>query len=136
MKKFIKNILGHQNIMKKRLEKNIKETTNKDINLEDELDLDKLLCRILNESEESLLIRQNLKDYDDKYIKEKVEEIISDLNTASKEGRVFILKSVKARNYERIKLILESKGFYVSLYGKNFPLGKEESIWTMSVYVF
>ena len=31
MKKFIKNILGHQNIMKKRLEKNFKETTKKDI---------------------------------------------------------------------------------------------------------
>ena len=42
MKKFIKNILSHQNIMKKRLEKNFKETTNKDINLEDEPDLDKL----------------------------------------------------------------------------------------------
>ena len=134
MKKFIKNILRHQNIMKKRLEKNFKETTNKDIDLSDEPDLDKLLCIILNESDESSLIRQNLKDYDDKYIKEKVEEIISDLTTASEEGRRFIFKSVKARNYESIKNILESKGFYVSLCGKNFPVGEEESLWTMTVY--
>ena len=70
MKKFIKNILRHQNIMEKRLEKNFKETTNKDIDLSVEPDLDKLLFKILKESEESSLIRQNLKDYDDKYIKE------------------------------------------------------------------
>ena len=134
MKKFIKNILGHQNIMKKRLEKNFKETTNKDIDLSVEPDLDKLLFKILKESEESSLIRQNLKDYDDKYINEKVEEIISDLTTASEEGRRFIFKSVKARNYESIKNILESKGFFVSLYGKSFPLGEEESIWTIKVF--
>ena len=47
MKKFIKNILGHQNIMKKRLEKNFKDNTNKDIDLSVEPDLDKLLFRIL-----------------------------------------------------------------------------------------
>ena len=135
MKKFIKNILGHQNIMKKRLEKNFKETTNKDIDLSVEPDLDKLLFKILKESEESSLIRQNLKDYDDKYIKEKVEEIISDLTTASEEGRRFILKSVKARNYESIKLILENKGFNISIYTKSFPFGSEESIWTINVSI-
>ena len=135
MKKFIKNILGHQNIMKKRLEKNFKETTNKDIDLSDEPDLDKLLFRILKESEESSLIRQNLKDYDDKYIKEKVEEIISDLTIASEEGRSFILKNIKPRTYESIKLILENKGFNISIYTKSFPFGSEESIWTINVSI-
>ena len=135
MKKFIKNILGHQNIMKKRLEKNFKETTNKDIDLKDEPDLDKLLFKILKESEESSLIRQNLKDYDDKYIKEKVEEIISDLTTASEEGRSFILKNIKPRTYESIKLILENKGFNISIYTKSFPFGSEESIWTINVSI-
>ena len=135
MKKFIKNILGHQNIMKKRLEKNFKETTNKDIDLKDEPDLDKLLFRILKESEESSLIRQNLKDYDDKYIKEKVEEIISDLTIASEEGRSFILKNIKPRTYESIKLILENKGFNISIYTKSFPFGSEESIWTINVSI-
>ena len=135
MKKFIKNILRHQNIMKKRLEKNFKETTNKDIDLSDEPDLDKLLFRILKESEESSLIRQNLKDYDDKYIKEKVEEIISDLTIASEEGRSFILKNIKPRTYESIKLILENKGFNISIYTKSFPFGSEESIWTINVSI-
>ena len=135
MKKFIKNIFGHQNIMKKRLEKNFKETTNKDIDLKDEPDLDKLLCRILNESDELLSIRQNLKDYDDKYINEKVEEIISDLTTASEEGRSFILKNIKPRTYESIKLILENKGFNISIYTKSFPFGSEESIWTINVSI-
>ena len=135
MKKFIKNILSHQSIMKKRLEKNFKETTNKDIDLKDEPDLDKLLFRILKESEESSLIRQNLKDYDDKYIKEKVEEIISDLTTASEEGRSFILKNIKPRTYESIKLILENKGFNISIYTKSFPFGSEESIWTINVSI-
>ena len=135
MKKFIKNILGHQNIMEKRLEKNFKETTNKDIDLSVEPDLDKLLFKILKESEESSLIRQNLKDYDDKYIKEKVEEIISDLTTASEEGRSFILKNIKPRTYESIKLILENKGFNISIYTKSFPFGSEESIWTINVSI-
>ena len=135
MKKFIKNILGHQNIMKKRLEKNFKDNTNKDIDLSVEPDLDKLLFRILKESEESSLIRQNLKDYDDKYIKEKVEEIISDLTTASEEGRSFILKNIKPRTYESIKLILENKGFNISIYTKSFPFGSEESIWTINVSI-
>ena len=135
MKKFIKNILKHQNIMKKRLEKNFKETTNKDIDLKDEPDLDKLLFKILKESEESSLIRQNLKDYDDKYIKEKVEEIISDLTIASEEGRSFILKNIKPRTYESIKLILENKGFNISIYTKSFPFGSEESIWTINVSI-
>ena len=135
MKKFIKNILGHQNIMKKRLEKNFKDNTNKDIDLKDEPDLDKLLFKILKESEESSLIRQNLKDYDDKYIKEKVEEIISDLTTASEEGRSFILKNIKPRTYESIKLILENKGFNISIYTKSFPFGSEESIWTINVSI-
>ena len=54
MKKFIKNILRHQNIMEKRLEKNFKETTNKDIDLNVETDLDKILCKILKESDELL----------------------------------------------------------------------------------
>ena len=135
MKKFIKNILRHQNIMEKRLEKNFKETTNKDIDLKDEPDLDKLLCRILNESDELLSIRQNLKDYDDKYIKEKVEEIISDLTIASEEGRSFILKNIKPRTYESIKLILENKGFNISIYTKSFPFGSEESIWTINVSI-
>ena len=135
MKKFIKNILGHQNIMKKRLEKNFKDNTNKDIDLSVEPDLDKLLFRILKESEESSLIRQNLKDYDDKYIKEKVEEIISDLTIASEEGRSFILKNIKPRTYESIKLILENKGFNISIYTKSFPFGSEESIWTINVSI-
>ena len=135
MKKFIKNILRHQNIMEKRLEKNFKETTNKDIDLSVEPDLDKLLFKILKESEESSLIRQNLKDYDDKYIKEKVEEIISDLTTASEEGRSFILKNIKPRTYESIKLILENKGFNISIYTKSFPFGSEESIWTINVSI-
>ena len=135
MKKIIKNILKHQNIMKKRLEKNFKETTNKDIDLSVEPDLDKLLFRILKESEESSLIRQNLKDYDDKYIKEKVEEIISDLTIASEEGRSFILKNIKPRTYESIKLILENKGFNISIYTKSFPFGSEESIWTINVSI-
>ena len=135
MKKFIKNILGHQNIMEKRLEKNFKETTSKDIDLNVEPDLDKLLFRILKESEESSLIRQNLKDYDDKYIKEKVEEIISDLTIASEEGRSFILKNIKPRTYESIKLILENKGFNISIYTKSFPFGSEESIWTINVSI-
>ena len=135
MKKFIKNILKHQNIMKKRLEKNFKETTNKDIDLSVEPDLDKLLFRILKESEESSLIRQNLKDYDDRYIKEKVKETISDLTTASEEGRSFILKNIKPRTYESIKLILENKGFNISIYTKSFPFGSEESIWTINVSI-
>ena len=135
MKKFIKNILRHQNIMKKRLEKNFKETTNKDIDLSVEPDLDKLLFKILKENEESSLIRQNLKDYDDKYIKEKVEEIISDLTIASEEGRSFILKNIKPRTYESIKLILENKGFNISIYTKSFPFGSEESIWTINVSI-
>lgn len=135
MKKFIKNILRHQNIMKKRLEKNFKETTNKDIDLSVEPNLDKLLFKILKESEESSLIRQNLKDYDDKYIKEKVEEIISDLTIASEEGRSFILKNIKTRTYESIKLILENKGFNISIYTKSFPFGSEESIWTINVSI-
>ena len=135
MKKIIKNILGHQNIMKKRLEKNFKDNTNKDIDLSVEPDLDKLLFRILKESEESSLIRQNLKDYDDKYIKEKVEEIISDLTIASEEGRSFILKNIKPRTYESIKLILENKGFNISIYTKSFPFGSEESIWTINVSI-
>ena len=135
MKKFIKNILGHQNIMKKRLEKNFKDNTSKDIDLNVEPDLDKLLFRILKESEESSLIRQNLKDYDDKYIKEKVEEIISDLTIASEEGRSFILKNIKPRTYESIKLILENKGFNISIYTKSFPFGSEESIWTINVSI-
>ena len=135
MKKFIKNILRHQNIMKKRLEKNFKETTNKDIDLSDEPDVDKLLFKNLKESEESSLIRQNLKDYDDKYIKEKVEEIISDLTIASEEGRSFILKNIKPRTYESIKLILENKGFNISIYTKSFPFGSEESIWTINVSI-
>lgn len=135
MKKFIKNILRHQNIMEKRLEKNFKETINKDIDLSVEPDLDKLLFKILKESEESSLIRQNLKDYDDKYIKEKVEEIISDLTIASEEGRSFILKNIKPRTYESIKLILENKGFNISIYTKSFPFGSEESIWTINVSI-
>ena len=135
MKKFIKNILRHQNIMKKRLEKNFKDNTNKDIDLSVEPDLDKLLFKILKESEESSLIRQNLKDYDDKYIKEKVEEIISDLTIASEEGRSFILKNIKPRTYESIKLILENKGFNISIYTKSFPFGSEESIWTINVSI-
>lgn len=121
--------------MKKRLEKNFKDNTNKDIDLSVEPDLDKLLFKILKESEESSLIRQNLKDYDDKYIKEKVEEIISDLTTASEEGRSFILKNIKPRTYESVKLILENKGFYVSIYTKSFPFGSEESIWTINVSI-
>ena len=135
MKKFIKNILRHQNVMKKRLEKNFKDNTSKDIDLNVEPDLDKLLFRILKESEESSLIRQNLKDYDDKYIKEKVEEIISDLTIASEEGRSFILKNIKPRTYESIKLILENKGFNISIYTKSFPFGSEESIWTINVSI-
>ena len=135
MKKFIKNILRHQNIMEKRLEKNFKDNTNKDIDLSVEPDLDKLLFKILKESEESSLIRQNLKDYDDKYIKEKVEEIISDLTIASEEGRSFILKNIKPRTYESIKLILENKGFNISIYTKSFPFGSEESIWTINVSI-
>ena len=135
MMKFIKNILRHQNVMKKRLEKNFKDTTSKDIDLNVEPDLDKLLFRILKESEESSLIRQNLKDYDDRYIKEKVEEIISDLTTASEEGRSFILKNIKPRTYESIKLILESKGFHISIYSKTFPFAEEESIWTINVSI-
>ena len=125
----------HKDIIKNRWEKNFKETTNKDIDLSVEPDLDKLLFKILKESEESSLIRQNLKDYDDKYIKEKVEEIISDLTIASEEGRSFILKNIKPRTYESIKLILENKGFNISIYTKSFPFGSEESIWTINVSI-
>ena len=135
MIKFIKNILRHQDTMKKRLKKNFLDTTGKDIDLDNEPDLNKILINVLNESEESLDIRQNLKDHDDKYIKDKVEEIINDLYTATSEGKSFILTNINARTYETIKLILEHKGFHISIYGKNFPFGQEQSIWIIRISI-
>lgn len=135
MIKFIKNILRHQDTMKKRLKKNFLDATEKDIDLDNQIDLDKILCNVLNESEESLAIRQNLKDYDDKYIKDKVGEIVNDLSTAANEGRSFILSDIKPRNYETIKLILVCKGFHVSIFAKSIPFGSEESLWTVRISI-